>query len=312
MKHEDAGRGVLAPVRQGKRLSFRDHNVEPAPALEVPSCFRDVSLRHVDADHRQPRPRLLEKVEKTTGAAADVDKPEATLIASGKNLVKRRQRLSSRRVGRALEQNLHLRVVTLRGLLGHPAAGLEVKILQVVTGPLAAGLIGQHLPILAGLTPAMDFREVLEEKPRAVEQDRPRAIVLRRKRIDASLDIGEVPPEQRRHVCIHAPVGYRGAAAARNVRRFARTPTRFPRQPPHHLAMPDIPGDPRQLPCAVGDASGEAGYGTGHAAAQRRPPTRSLWGRKRDRSTTARQTTCARLQRSRAEPSSPVPGRPRA
>src|SRR5262249_60353902 len=38
-------------------------------------------------------------------------------------------------------------------------------------------------------------------------------------------------------------------------------------QAPHEHAVPDVPGNPRQLPRAVGGAGGELGDGIGHAVA---------------------------------------------
>src|SRR5712692_8249269 len=123
----------------------------------------DVSLRHIDSESREARPSLLETVEKTSGAAADVEQLEEALIAPGEKLVQRRQRLSSGRIGRPIEQHLDLGIVSLRRILRHPAARLEVKIPKIVVRPLATRVLGQHLPVVAVLAAAVDFRQVLEE-----------------------------------------------------------------------------------------------------------------------------------------------------
>ena len=99
----------------------------------------------------------MNEFEKASGAAADVDDLQAALIAPGENLVERHQRLPACRIGRSVEQHLDLRVITLRRGVGQPAARLEVEILQVVVGPLAARVRGQHLADLAALAPVMDL-----------------------------------------------------------------------------------------------------------------------------------------------------------
>src|SRR5262249_39322462 len=60
VKHEDARHCILAFALDGKRLPFADHDVDPAPPLQLPYRLGDVSLRQIDTQHRQPRPSLLE------------------------------------------------------------------------------------------------------------------------------------------------------------------------------------------------------------------------------------------------------------
>ena len=139
-----------------------------------------------------------------------------------------------------------------------------MEILQVVAGPLAAGFLAQHLLPLVLLAAAVHFRQIGEEQPRAREQLRQRAVVVGRQRIDAGLDIGEVLREQAGHVGVEAAaLGHRRVGAGLGTRALA-APARRLRQPPHHLAVADVPGHPRQLARAIGDAGGEAGDGTGH------------------------------------------------
>src|SRR5262249_11151949 len=135
-----------------------------APTLEVTAGLDQVSLRQIDADGRQPRPCLLAEIKETAGPAADVEQAQAALIASGEQLAERHQRLASGRIGRTLEQHLDLRVVPPRRVRRQPAAGLEMEILQIVVRPLAAGVLAQHLPVMAALPPAMHLREVLEDQ----------------------------------------------------------------------------------------------------------------------------------------------------
>src|SRR5262249_42821294 len=79
----------------------------------------------------------------------------------------------------------------------------------------------------------------------------------------------------------------RGGASAR-PRAFTGPFAHGLGQAPHDHAVPDVPGDPRQLPCAVGDACGELGDGIGHAVAPRQGSERySLTAAKRNCSAVA-------------------------
>src|SRR5258708_14146248 len=134
------------------------------------SCLCDISLGNVDPGGGEPGPRLFEKIENTSGTAAHVDKPEAALVTTGKYLVERSQRLSSSSIGRSVKKHFDLHVVALRRFMRHPAARLEMKILQIVAGPFAACFLAQHLKVLAVFTTAVDAGQILEEHARSVEQ----------------------------------------------------------------------------------------------------------------------------------------------
>jgi len=108
-------------------------------------------------------------------------------------------------MGGALEQHLDLDVVALGGLARHPAARLEVKILQIVVGPFALRFRASHLVRAPAPAALMYGGQVLKEQARALNQRRQCAIVISRQRIDASLDIGEVLPEQARHIRVELP-----------------------------------------------------------------------------------------------------------
>jgi hypothetical protein len=79
------------------------------------SGFGDISLGHVEPDGGEPEPRLFDEIEATSGTAADVEKPEAALIAPGKYLVARPQRLPPGRVGRSAKKHLDLRIPIIVG-----------------------------------------------------------------------------------------------------------------------------------------------------------------------------------------------------
>ena len=96
-----------------------------------------------------------------------------------------------------------------------------MEILQIIIRAAAAGLLGQHLVRAVALAALGDLGKVAEEQPRAVEQRQQRAVVIRRQRIDAGLDIGEILLEQRRPVGLDALIdagtdfGFGGAPSRR-------------------------------------------------------------------------------------------------
>ncbi len=114
------------------------------------------------------------------------------LITAGENLGKRRQHLAARRIGGAMQQHLDLSVVAAGGIACHPAAGLEMEVLEIIGGPLAAHGLAQHLTRIAILATAVNVGQILEEQARAGEEPRQRAVMVCRQRIDASLHIGKV------------------------------------------------------------------------------------------------------------------------
>src|SRR5215467_1787951 len=93
-------------------------------------CVSDVSIGHVKSDHVKAGPGLLDEIEKSPGATADIEKPQLALVASGKFFMELRQGLAPHRIGCSLEQNLDLGVITLSRLVRQPAPGLKVEILQ--------------------------------------------------------------------------------------------------------------------------------------------------------------------------------------
>ena len=118
--------------------------------------------------------------------------------------MKLRQGLPPRGIGCPVKENLDLRVISLRRIVHHPAARLEMEVLQIVAGPLPARPLAQNFAVRAALAAPMDFGEILEEKPRAVKQCQQRSVMIGGKRVNASLDIGEVLLEKDGHIRIEA------------------------------------------------------------------------------------------------------------
>jgi hypothetical protein len=125
----------------------------------------DIWHRHIEPEGRKPRPGLLGKIKKTPCPAADIEKPQFALVSSGKNLVELRQGLPARCIGSPVEEHLDLRVTSTRRIVRHPAACLEMEILQIVAGPLPAPPLSQDFVVRAALAAPMDFGEILEKKP---------------------------------------------------------------------------------------------------------------------------------------------------
>ncbi len=140
-----------------------------------------------------------------------------------------------------------------------------MEVLQIITGSLAARFLGQHLPMIAVFTAAVDVGQILEEKARALEQGRPRTVVVRGQGIDSRLHIGEILPEQRGHIRIEAVASrHRDIGAGRPTCAPARTLTHGLGQSAHDHPMADVPGNARQLRCPIGDAGGDASNGMSH------------------------------------------------
>src|SRR5258708_27002870 len=171
------------------------------------SCLGDISLGHVETYGGEPWPSLFEKIESTSGAAAHVEKPETALIAPGKYLVERPQRLSPSSVGRSVKKNFDLGIVALRRFMRHPAPRLVIEILQIVAGPFAACFIAQHFKVLAVFTAAVDAGQILEEHARSMEQCQQRTIMIGGQGIDTGLEIGGGLQGQGCHVRVKTSVG---------------------------------------------------------------------------------------------------------
>ncbi len=244
---------------------LRHHQIDPAPAPEVTSGFRHIGFRQVEAAGRKARPGLLEKVEKASGTATGVEHLEAALVAAGEHLVQRHQRLSPYRIGRTVEQHLDLGVVAPRRFRRHPAARLEVEVLQVVARPPAERVPAHDLPGMTELAPTMDLGKIREEQAGAPDKLQRRAVMIRRQGIDAGFHIGEILPEQDGHIRVEPPAVRHRRIGARLAPR-ARAGTCRLREAPHDEAVADVPGHARQLPRTVGSAGGEAGDRIDHAA----------------------------------------------
>jgi hypothetical protein len=94
----------------------------------------DVRLRQIEAQRGKPRPDLLDEIEKAPCAAANVEKSQFALIASGNNFVQLRKGLPSRGIGRSVEQHLDLGYRMLGNTYGR-------------TSFVFAGVPGMQLPV---------------------------------------------------------------------------------------------------------------------------------------------------------------------
>src|ERR1700716_2167000 len=136
----------------------------------MPLGLPDIGLGQIEAERGQPGPALFDEIEKAARPAANVEKTQPALVAPGEDLVERRPRLTPRGVRGAVEEHFDLRLVSPGSLVRHPAARLEMEILERVAGPLPARLLGQYFAVVAALPAAVDGGKILEEEPRALEK----------------------------------------------------------------------------------------------------------------------------------------------
>src|ERR1019366_3461131 len=142
-----------------------------------------------------------------------------------------------------------------------------MEILQIVAGPLPDSLLVQDFTVLAAFAALINFGQILEEEPGAMEQCQQRSVMIGGKWVKAGFYVGEVLPEKHGHVRIeasairHRRIG-KGALPSDSTVPSAR----LLRKPAHDEAVPDIPGDAWQLACAIGNARGDAGKWIAHAS----------------------------------------------
>ena len=188
----------------GSDSAFPNSEVYSRPAFQVTLGVSDIRLRHIEPEGGKTRPGLFEKIEEAPCPTADVEKSQFALVPSGENFMELRRGLPARRIGSPVEEHLDLRVISTRRIVRHPATRLEMEIPQIVAWPLSARLLGQDFVVCTALATPMDFGEILEKKPRAVEESQQRSVMIGRKRVNASLDIGEVLLEKNGHVRVKA------------------------------------------------------------------------------------------------------------
>ena len=131
----------------------------------------DIRFRHIKPEGRKPRLGLFEKIEKAPCPAADVEKSQSALVPSGKNFMELRQGLPACRIGSSIEEHLNLGVVPLRRFIRHPAARLEVEILEIITWSLPERVFVQDLTVTTAPSAPIDFRKILKKETRAFQQE---------------------------------------------------------------------------------------------------------------------------------------------
>src|SRR5262245_63215654 len=142
-----------------------------------------------------------------------------------------------------------------------------MEILQVVTWPLPAGVLGQDFRLRPALAPFMDGGKVLEEKPRPMKQCSKRPVMIDGQRVKPRLNIGEILPKERSHIRVDL-------IALRHRQISTGATSRFPallapcdfRELAQRKTVPNKPRDARQLTCNVSDTCDKAGKWSGHAS----------------------------------------------
>jgi hypothetical protein len=97
--------------------------------------------------------------------------------------------------------------------------------------------------------------------------------------VETGFYVGEVLPEENSHIGIkasairHGGIGMRALPSGLTI----LWPRRL-REPAHGETVSDIPGDARQLACAIGCAQGDTGERTGHASLPAPAKHRTVYG----------------------------------
>ena len=87
MEHEDARHRILTGVWQRDRFPIGHREISHDQRFKLVLRLPDVSLRQIDFETGKPRPSLLGAVEKTPGAAADIEQAQLALIPPGEDLL---------------------------------------------------------------------------------------------------------------------------------------------------------------------------------------------------------------------------------
>jgi hypothetical protein len=198
---------------------------------------------------------LLNRPNKSPRTAADIKQPQFTLIPASKDFAELRQNLPADRVRCAVKEYFDLGIISLGGILRHPAARLEMKILQIIARSFSARFLSQDLRFSVTLPASVNIGEVLEEKPRPVKERRQRPIMIERQRVKPGLDIGEILQEKRSHIGVDLIAIRDRQIGTGTALRFL--PLLAPRglgKPAQGKTVPNVPGDARQLASTIGNA----------------------------------------------------------
>jgi hypothetical protein len=134
-----------------------------------------------------------------------------------------------------------------------------MKILQLVARAFATSLLSQDLSIGAAVAASVNVGEVFEKKSRPTKECRPGSVMIDRKWVKPSLDIGEILEKQRCHIRVDF-------VAVRNWQSGTGTPSCFPtfltarvfRELAQSKIVANIPSNARQLANAVSQAGNKA------------------------------------------------------
>src|ERR1700730_10170607 len=99
VEHEYACKRVSALISNGQRLRLSYAEFDLRPVFQLSLCVFDIGFRHINPEDRQPRPNLLNRVEKSSRPATDVHKAQFALVAASKHFVELREGLPSYRIG---------------------------------------------------------------------------------------------------------------------------------------------------------------------------------------------------------------------
>jgi hypothetical protein len=153
---------ALTVVGRRNRYRVADTEIDPRTTIQVTLGVSDIRLIHIKPEDRK-RPSLFEKIEKAACLAADVEKFQFALVSSTEKFMALRQGLPACCIGCLVEEHLDLRVISTSRIVCHPAARLEMEILQIVARPLPGLSLRLDFIMRAALAASMDCGEIIKE-----------------------------------------------------------------------------------------------------------------------------------------------------
>ncbi len=133
----DGGEEIETPIGKGHGLG--DAGMELGLIRRhMAAGFLHIGRGEIEAHDPQAREGLLEEADEAAGAAGDIEKSEAALIAAAQILRHRHDALPAHGVGGAREEDLDLGVIEAGGVRREIAACLIVEVLQEIVRKLTA------------------------------------------------------------------------------------------------------------------------------------------------------------------------------
>ena len=135
--------------------------------------------------------------QRAAGAAGDVEEAHVGPRAVADDARYRRDHLPPHDVGGPREQQLDGEVVELGGAAAQIAVTLPVEVAPEVRRVALEVDVARQIVVVAGTHAAQDTREIDQERRQRARVARERDLVEQRSRVEALVDVGEIPCQQR-------------------------------------------------------------------------------------------------------------------